>query len=116
MINKNLLITLILIILLFAISPVIDHAFPPLDEDKTVLEILLECIIHIISIVVVLYIINKYIIYSINKHLNIDKELFNHTKPVISAVIMVGLQSHLINKLKFLTHKHPFRILNIYKD
>ena len=55
---KILLVTILYIIVLFIVSPILDHAFSPLDEEET----------------------------------------------------------HLVSKLEYLTHKHPFRFLNIYED
>ena len=43
-------------------------------------------------------------------------KIIDRAREVITAVIMVGLQSHLIQKLEYLTHKHPFRFLNLYGD
>jgi hypothetical protein len=40
----------------------------------------------------------------------------DRSRNVITAVIMVGLQTHLVSKLEYITHKHPFRFLNLYGD
>jgi len=45
-----------------------------------------------------------------------DSDIVDKAREVISAVITVGLQTHLIKKLEYLTHRHPFRFLNIHED
>ena len=115
MLYNLILSSLLLIIVLFSISPVIDHAFPPLDEEKADIIIFTESILHIITIVFILVIINTYIISNISNYFKLDIKILTNAKPVITSMIMVGLQSHLLSKLKYLTHKHPFRFLNIYK-
>ena len=109
--------TVIYIIVLFIISPILDHAFSPLDEEESHLEIMLEIIGQIIALTVVWYIISEYFIIKLNNYLGLkDNKIIDKAINVISAVIMVGLQTHLVSKLEYLTHKHPFRFLNIYDD
>ena len=109
--------TVIYIIVLFIISPILDHAFSPLDEEESHLEIMLEIIGQIIVLTVVWYIIGEYFIVRLNNYLELkDNRIIDKARNVISAVIMVGLQTHLVSKLEYLTHKHPFRFLNIYDD
>ena len=110
MIN-NIISIFILIIYLFTISPIIDHLFPPLDKNKEDHVLLGESILHIIVILSVLYITNTYFLKKLNKLINVEGKLFELSKPVIVSFIMVGLQSHLISKLRYITHKHPFRTL-----
>ena len=63
------------------------------------------------------YIISEYFIIKLNNYLGLkDNKIIDKARNVISAVIMVGLQTHLVSKLEYLTHKHPFRFLNIYDD
>jgi len=114
---KIILATVIYIIVLFIISPILDHAFSPLDEEESHLEIMLEIIGQIIALTVVWYIISEYFIIKLNNYLGLkDNKIIDKARNVISAVIMVGLQTHLVSKLEYLTHKHPFRFLNIYDD
>jgi hypothetical protein len=112
---KIIVVSIIYIITLFLISPVIDHAFSPLDKEENEIEILLEIISQILTVSIVLYIISEYIISFINKKMGVKKHIIlDKAIEVISAVITIGLQTHLIDKLKYITHKHPFRFLNIY--
>ena len=105
------------IILLFSISPIVDHLFTPLDKEESDAEIMVEIMAQIITISIAWYIISEFIIKRINHKLGIkDNKMIDRAREVITAVIMVGLQSHLIQKLEYLTHKHPFRFLNLYGD
>lgn len=114
---KILFATVLYIIILFIISPVLDHAFSPLDEEESYLEIMLEIIGQIIAITIVWYIISEYFIVKLNNYLGLKgNKIIEKARDVISAVIIVGLQTHLVSKLEYLTHKHPFRFLNIYED
>jgi len=113
MIN-NIISIIILIIYLFTISPIIDHLFPPLDKNKEVHVLIGESILHIIVILLALYITNAYFLKKLNKFINVEGKLFELSKPVVVSFIIVGLQSHLLSKLKYLTHKHPFRILQFH--
>tara|TARA_B110000305_G_C18882800_1_gene378358 strand:+ start:201 stop:551 length:351 start_codon:yes stop_codon:yes gene_type:complete len=114
---KILLVTILYIIVLFIVSPVLDHAFSPLDKEESNLEIMLEVIGQIITLTVVWYIISEYFIIKLNDYLGLkDNKIIDKARNVISAVIMVGLQTHLVSKLEYLTHRHPFRFLNIYED
>ena len=114
---KILLVTILYIIVLFIVSPVLDHAFSPLDKEESNLEIMLEIIGQIIALTIVWYIISEYFIIKLNDYLGLkDNKIIDKARNVISAVIMVGLQTHLVSKLEYLTHRHPFRFLNIYED
>ena len=112
---KILAVSIIYIIILFLISPIIDHAFSPLDEEEDELEILVEIIGQIIAVSILWYVASEYIISFINKKVGVkDHVMLDKAREVIAAVITVGLQTHLIDKLEYITHKHPFRFLNIY--
>jgi hypothetical protein len=112
---KILAVSIIYIIILFLISPVIDHAFSPLDEEDSELEILVEIIGQIIAVSIFLYVASEYIISFIKKKIGVkDHTILDKAREVIVAVITIGLQTHLVDKLKYITHKHPFRFLNLY--
>uniref|UniRef100_A0A6C0CG03 Uncharacterized protein n=1 Tax=viral metagenome TaxID=1070528 RepID=A0A6C0CG03_9ZZZZ len=114
---KILFATVLYIIVLFIVSPVLDHAFSPLDKEESNLEIMLEIIGQIITLTIVWYIISEYFIVKLNNYLGLNgNKIIDKARNVITAVIMVGLQTHLVSKLEYLTHKHPFRFLNIYED
>jgi len=114
---KILFATVIYIIVLFIVSPILDHAFSPLHEEESDLEIMLEIIGQIIALTIVWYIISEFFIIKLNNYLGLkDNKIIDKARNVISAVIMVGLQTHLVSKLEYLTHRHPFRFLNIYED
>ena len=108
-----LLATILYIIVLFIISPIIDQLFTPLDKNESNYKIMLEIISQILVISVIWYLISEFFIFKVNKLLGIkNNKLLNKAREVISAVIIVGLQSHLISKLEYITQKHPFRYIN----
>ena len=114
-VGKVCFITSINIILLFILAPIIDHAFTPLHKEETNMEILFEIITQLLTISVIWFILDKYILYSIHKYLNIhNNKLLNTSTNIVSAVILIGLQSHLIEKLEYITHEHPFRFLQVF--
>jgi hypothetical protein len=111
---KVLLATVMYIIVLFIVSPTIDHLFTPLDENDSNYKIMLEIISQIMVISVIWYFISEFFILKINHLLNIkNNKLLNKAREVISAVIIVGLQTHLTSKLEYITQKHPFRYLKL---
>lgn len=116
MINA-IIVTVIYTIILFLVSPVIDHAFSPLDEEKSDARIMGEVIGQIMAVTLMWYISSQYIINLLNQYFKVNnKDIVDKARDVISAVITVGLQTHLIKKLEYLTHRHPFRFLNIHED
>lgn len=104
------------ILLLFIISPIIDHFFKDLDESESTIQILTEVILQILTIGVIWWFIDSYILIKIKKNLDIHKnEVIGKVRDVVIAVIIVGLQSHLIHKLEYLSKKHPFKNLFLTK-
>ena len=104
-------------IILYLISPVVDHMFTPLDEEKDDKIIMVEVLGQIIVVAFFWYFITLYIINKLNVYLQITKYvLLDKANEVIAGVVIVGLQRHLIKKLEYLTLKHPFRFLNLYED
>tara|TARA_B100000123_G_C25477148_1_gene317485 strand:- start:42 stop:398 length:357 start_codon:yes stop_codon:yes gene_type:complete len=100
------------ILLLFIISPIIDHFFKDLDESESNIQILSEVIVQILTIGVIWWFIDSYILVKVKKNLDIHKnEIIGKVRDVVIAVIIVGLQSHLIHKLEYLSKKHPFKHL-----
>ena len=68
---KILFATVLYIIVLFIVSPILDHRFSPLDEQESNLEIMLEIIGQIIAITIVWYIISEYFIVKLNNYLGL---------------------------------------------
>ena len=99
---KIILVSVIYIIILFIISPIIDHLFSPLDEEKPEIEIILEIFGQILAVSIAWYIISKYILTFINKKVGGIKshDILDKSSEIITSVITVGLQSHLIDKLE----------------
>ena len=107
--------TTIYFIVLLVISPIIDHFFTSLEEDKMIqesnLQILLEIIIHLIVLSVTWYFLHQYLSNFLENILNV--KIGDATKSgidVVSAIALIGLQRNLIDKLEYITHEHPFRL------
>jgi len=110
-------ISVIHILILFAIAPIIDHAFSPLHKDESNAEILFEIITQLLTVSLAWYCLEKYILHTINKLFKVHNVTMIHTiVDIISAIVMIGLQSHLISKLEYITHEHPFRLFQLFED
>lgn len=109
------IITIIYLILLIFLSPTIDHLFTTLkddnDENKSNNIILMEIILHVLTIVIILYFIRKYLDKILEIMLNIKIEgNIKSGKDLVVAITLVGLQKNLLDKLEYITIYHPFRL------
>jgi hypothetical protein len=109
----------IYILLLIFLAPLIDHIFTTLDDDKKLKEnnfqILGEIILHLIIISIVWYLLNTYLVILLEGILNIKiKEATKSTVGIVGSIALVGLQKNLIEKIEYISYKHPFRMKNLY--
>jgi len=118
-IGKLIIFSSVYIIFLIFLSPFIDHLFTTLDQDKvkkeTNLQILMEIILHVIVLTIIWYWTNKYLKKFLENILKV--QIKEHTKTAIdfmAAVALVGLQKNLIDKLKYISFEHPFRLTDLY--
>ena len=112
--------TCVYVIVLIFFAPFIDHLFTSLEEDKAIDEnnfrILLEILIHIIVLSVSWYFLHKYLRRALETLLGVKiKDATKQAIDFISAIALVGLQRNLIDKLEYITYKHPFRINDLYE-
>jgi len=119
-IGKLIIFSSVYIVVLIFISPFIDHLFTTLDHDKEVketnIQILIEIILHVIVLTITWYWANKYLTQLLEYILKV--KIKEHTKTAIdfmAAVALVGLQKNLIDKLKYISFEHPFRVTELYK-
>ena len=119
-IGKLIIFSSVYIVVLIFISPFIDHLFTTLDHDKEIketnIQILIEIILHVIVLTITWYWANKYLTQLLEYILKV--KIKEHTKTAIdfmAAVALVGLQKNLIDKLKYISFEHPFRITELYK-
>ena len=119
-IGKLIIFSSVYIVVLIFISPFIDHLFTTLEQDKlkkeTNIQILIEVILHVIVLTITWYWANKYLTQLLEYILKV--KIKEHTKTAIdfmAAVALVGLQKNLIDKLKYISIEHPFRITELYK-
>ena len=94
--------------ILIFIGPLIDHAFTNLHKDENNWEILFEIIVHIIAIAIIWYYLNNTMINILNPLIHIKKiKSIDTVISITSGLLLVGLQTHLKNKLNYITHEHP---------
>jgi len=118
-IGKLIIFSSVYIVVLIFISPFIDHIFSTLDQDKlkkeTNIQILIEIILHVIVLTITWYWANKYLTQILEHILKV--KIKEHTKTAIdfmAAIALVGLQTNLIDKLRYVSIDHPFRIKDLY--
>ena len=112
---KLIIFTIIYFIILLFLSPVIDHFFTTLDQDKAIKEtnfqLLNEIILQLIVITIIWYLLHGFLSQYLEHLLNV--KMGDATKSgidLVSAITLIGLQKNLIDKLEYITHEHPFRL------
>ena len=110
--------TIYVTILIF-LSPFIDHLFTSLEKDKkskiSKKKILIEIILHVILITIIWFFLNSFLRYHIKSLLKIEiKEATKTAIDFVSAIVLVGLQKNLIDKLEYITLEHPIRLIDIF--
>ena len=103
-----------MILLIFA-SPFIDHLFTPLEEyEKNTdnnINILSEIIIHVVVLALFWHYANQYLQLFLERMLKIKmSEITQLSIKFISSLALLGLQRNLLDKLKYITYEHPFRM------
>ena len=111
---KLIIITIIYFFILLFISPVIDHLFTTLDQDKAIQEsnfqILGEIILQLIVITIIWYLLHGFLSKYLENLLNVKMgEATKSGIDLVSAITLIGLQKNLIDKLEYITHEQPFR-------
>ena len=106
--------TIYIVVLIF-LAPFIDHIFTTLEEDvdkrESNIQILVEIILHTIVLAISWYFLHKYLRKYLEIFMNIKmKEATKTAIDIISAIALVGLQRNLIQKLKYISYEHPFRL------
>lgn len=94
--------------ILCIISPLIDNIFNKLDKNMSVTRLFIEIVSQIIIAGFIWYIIDKNILLVIKKKLNIHtSKLIYNMRDIFVAVVFVGLQKNLIDKLEYLNQLNP---------
>lgn len=111
---KIALFTTIYLMVLIAISPVIDHAFSELDEDigshREKLAIFLEVLAHILVLTIVWFVIHRMLKHLMHRFFKI--KVYDDTEQavaIVASVVLVGLQRNLVDKIGYITGIHPIR-------
>lgn len=114
---KFLIFIVIYEIFLILFSPIIDHSFTTLDQDKllkeTNTEILVEIMTHIIVLTIVFLFLDKGIQIIIKGIRAKNFEAYKTAAELLTAITLIGLQKNLIDKLNYITHEHPFREVKV---
>ena len=114
---KFLIFIVIYEIFLILFSPIIDHSFTTLDQDKllkeTNTEILVEIMTHIIVLTIVFLFLDKGIQIIIKVIRAKNFEAYKTAAELLTAITLIGLQKNLIDKLNYITHEHPFREVKV---
>jgi len=114
---KIIVVIIVYVSVLLFIGPMIDHFFTSLQKDETNMEILGEIMAQLITVSVIWYYLNQIIFKLINNYINISNvKYIDRIIGIVSGLLLIGLQTHLHNKLKYITHEHPLRIFQIFED
>ena len=114
---KIILVIIVYVSILLLIGPMIDHFFTSLQKDETNLEILSEIMAQLITVSIIWHYLNQIIFKLINNYINIKNiKYIDRIIGIVSGIMLIGLQTHLHNKLKYITHEHPLRIFQIFED
>lgn len=99
---------------LLVIAPLLDHFFTSIEDDVEKKErksqIVVEVLLHLVVLVMLWYMIYQILHHTLKKYLRIKMD--EHIKDgygIVGAVVLVGLQKNLIEKLNYLTVSHPIR-------
>ena len=114
---KIIVVVLVYIFVLFTVAPFVDHAFTSLHKDETNMEIMGEIILQLVTVSIIWYYINNLLLLVIKKYLNISGiNRLESVVSIVSGLMFIGLQTHLKNKLSYITHEHPFRIFQFMEE
>ena len=116
---RILIVSTIYLMALLIIAPVIDHLFTTLDEDlqkkNSNLQILFEILLQLVIICILWYYISNLLHYVIVDKINLKiKTPSKDSIGIIVSIAFVGLQKNLLDKINYLTFKHPIRLSDIY--
>ena len=114
---KLVVVIIVYIFVLFTIAPFVDHAFTSLHKEETNMEIMREIILQLLTVSIVWYYLNNLLLLVIKKNINISGiNRIESVVGIVSGLMFVGLQTHLKNKLNYITHEHPFRIFQFFEE
>ena len=114
---KLVVVIIVYIFVLFTIAPFVDHVFTSLHKDETNMEIMGEIILQLLTVSIVWYYLNNLLLLVIKKNINISGiNRIESVVGIVSGLMFVGLQTHLKNKLNYITHEHPFRIFQFTEE
>ena len=81
------------------------------------MEIMGEIILQLITVSIIWYYLNLLVIRLLNKYVKISGiDKLESVISIVSGLMFIGLQTHLKNKLNYITHEHPFRIFQFMEE
>lgn len=113
---KLFLICIIYILSLIIISPIIDHSLGKLNKNESNGIILLEIISQILILSIIWYYYSLFMKKIIRHYLKENIDGHEVVIDIVTAIGLVGLQYNMIKKLEYITHEHPFRLLQFLED
>ena len=116
---RIIIVSTIYLLALLIVAPIIDHLFTTLDEDiqkkNSNLQILIEVILQLVILCIIWHYVSNFLHYLIIEKINLKiKTPSKDSIGIIVSIAFVGLQKNLLDKINYLTFKHPFRLSDIY--
>ena len=107
-------VTAVLFVPLFIISPFLDHQFKRLEDDlnenKSRLQIIAQVLTHLVILVILSYSIFRLFEHFLERYMKIqNNEYIREGYRMVGAVVFVGLQKNLMEKLNYITSTHRSR-------
>jgi len=111
------IVAILYVFILIVVGPIIDHIFPTLNDKKTNINIFIEFTYQMIFICIILYVLYE--------------NMFKLTQSVIGiknikgiyiiidtlfAVLLINTQVNLLDKLHYITSKHPFNYIKFVDE
>ena len=116
---RIMIVSTIYLLALLIVAPIVDHLFTTIEEDikkkNSNLQILIEIILQLVIICILWFYISNFLHYLIVDKINLKiKTPSKDSIGIIVSIAFVGLQKNLLDKINYLTFKHPIRISDIY--
>ena len=100
-------------VILFMVSPIIDELFTKFDKKKSKIRLFIEIMFQLLVTLIVWDILNICIYNILHKIIVFkDHKYMNQATEIITGIILLGSQKHLLNKIDYLSESHFIREKN----
>jgi hypothetical protein len=114
---KVILVVIYYVGVLLFIGPVIDHSFTSLHKDDSNLEILSEVMFQLVAVSLTWFYLSSWLFEIGNRVLNMQRVAgIKGVIGIVSGLMLVGLQTNLLDKLTYITKEHPFRFIQLFDN